>query len=180
MQSWGIQIYTTKSETKAAFADRWIRSLKNILEHLMEDYGYKYIQKLSPFVTTLNCGKNARLTWYQKSQGIRPSVHSVQQATMRILKTQVEDWKQGSLLRVWLTFQEGSYATVYTGNFLKCCRFFQKISDIYKKGWTERDYRLYFLSKKVDQNHSTMESFIIVLVFLLLHSYFQTALWALL
>ena len=32
-----IQIYTTTSETKAAFAERTIRSLKNILYRYMED-----------------------------------------------------------------------------------------------------------------------------------------------
>ena len=34
----GIEIYITKSETKAAFAERTIRSLKNILYYCMEDY----------------------------------------------------------------------------------------------------------------------------------------------
>ena len=39
----GIQIYSTMSETKAAFAERTIRSLKNILYLYIEDNGYKYI-----------------------------------------------------------------------------------------------------------------------------------------
>ena len=50
----GIQIYSTLSETKAAFAECTTRSLKNILYPYMEDYGYKYFQKLSQVVTTLN------------------------------------------------------------------------------------------------------------------------------
>ena len=50
----GIQIYTTMSETKAAFAERTIRSQKNILYRYMEDNGYKYLHKLTQFVTTLN------------------------------------------------------------------------------------------------------------------------------
>ena len=37
----GIQIYSTMSETKAAFAERTIRSLKNILYRYMGDNGYK-------------------------------------------------------------------------------------------------------------------------------------------
>ena len=49
----GIQFYSTLSETKAAFAERTIRSLKNILYRYMEDNGYKYIHKLNQFVTTL-------------------------------------------------------------------------------------------------------------------------------
>ena len=50
----GIQVYSTMSETKAAFAERTIRSLKNILYRYMEDYGYKYIHKLPQFIATLN------------------------------------------------------------------------------------------------------------------------------
>ena len=49
----GLQIYSTMSETKAAFSERTIRSLKNILYRYMENNGYKYIQKLTQFVTTL-------------------------------------------------------------------------------------------------------------------------------
>ena len=54
----GIQIYSTMSETKAAFAERTKRSLKNILYRYMEDNGHKYIQKLTQFVTTLNSRRN--------------------------------------------------------------------------------------------------------------------------
>ena len=50
----GIQIYSTMSETKAAFAERTIGTLKNILYRYMEDNGYKYIHKLTQFITTLN------------------------------------------------------------------------------------------------------------------------------
>ena len=46
------------SETKAAFAERAIRSLKNVLYRYIEDYGYKYIHKLPQFVTTLNTRRN--------------------------------------------------------------------------------------------------------------------------
>ena len=54
----GIQIYSTMSETKAAFAERTIRSLKNILYRYTEDNGYKYIHKLTQFVTTVNSRRN--------------------------------------------------------------------------------------------------------------------------
>ena len=50
----GIQIYSIMKETKAAFAERTIRSLKNMLYRYMEDNGYKYIHKLTQFATTLN------------------------------------------------------------------------------------------------------------------------------
>ena len=50
----GIQNCSTMSETKAAFAERTIRSLKNILYRYMEDFGYKYIHKLPQIITTLD------------------------------------------------------------------------------------------------------------------------------
>ena len=50
----GTQIYPTMSETKAAFAERTIRSLKNILYRYMEDNEFSYIHKLTQLVTTLN------------------------------------------------------------------------------------------------------------------------------
>ena len=46
------------SDTKAAFADRTIPSLKNILYRYMEDYGYKYIHKLPQFIATMNSRNN--------------------------------------------------------------------------------------------------------------------------
>ena len=54
----GIEIYSTRSETKAAFAERTIRSPKNILYRYMEDYGYRYIHKLPQFIATMNSRNN--------------------------------------------------------------------------------------------------------------------------
>ena len=59
--AYGIQVHSTMSETKAAFAERTIRSQKNILYRYMEDCGYKYIHKLSPFITTLNSRRNSSI-----------------------------------------------------------------------------------------------------------------------
>ena len=57
----GIPSYSTMSETKAAFAERTIRSLKNILYRYMEDNGYKCIHKLTQFVTTLNSRRSCSI-----------------------------------------------------------------------------------------------------------------------
>ena len=57
----GIHIYFTMSETKAAYAERTIRSLKNMLYCYMEDNGYKYIHKVTQFVTTLNSRRNCSI-----------------------------------------------------------------------------------------------------------------------
>ena len=57
----GIQVYSTMSETKAAFPERTIRSLKKIPYRYMEDFGYKYIHKLPKFSTTFNSGRNSSI-----------------------------------------------------------------------------------------------------------------------
>ena len=54
----GIQIFSTMSETKAAFAERTIRCQKDILNRYMENNGYKYIHKLTQFVTTQSSRRN--------------------------------------------------------------------------------------------------------------------------
>ena len=46
------------SETKAAFAERTLRPLKNILYRYMEDYGSKYFHKKPQFIATLNSRNN--------------------------------------------------------------------------------------------------------------------------
>ena len=57
----GIQVYSTMSETKAAFTERTIRLLRNILYRYMEDSGYKYIHKLPQFIATLNSRRNSAI-----------------------------------------------------------------------------------------------------------------------
>ena len=46
------------SETKAAYAERAIRSLKNIIYRFMEENACKYIHKLNNFVSTMNTRTN--------------------------------------------------------------------------------------------------------------------------
>ena len=57
----GIQVYSTMTETKAAFAERTIRSLKNILYRYMEDDRYNYIHRLPQFITTLNSRRSSSI-----------------------------------------------------------------------------------------------------------------------
>ena len=49
------------SESKTAFAELTIRLLKKILYRYMEDNGYKYINELTQFVTTLNSRRNCSI-----------------------------------------------------------------------------------------------------------------------
>ena len=62
-----MEKYSTMSETKAAFAERTKRSLKNILYRYMEDNGYKYIHKMTQFVTTLNSRRNCSIELIPKN-----------------------------------------------------------------------------------------------------------------
>lgn len=55
----GIETYTTASEKKSAYAERNIRSLKNIIyKHLENKWTYHYISKLQSFVNTINSRVN--------------------------------------------------------------------------------------------------------------------------
>ena len=61
-----IGVYSTMSETKAAFAERAIQLLKHIIYRNIEDHGEKFIYKLPQSLSTMNCrvnrsiGKSAR------------------------------------------------------------------------------------------------------------------------
>ena len=57
----GIHVYSTMSETEATFVEKKIRSLRKILYRYMEEYGSKYIHKLSQFVKILNSRKPRRI-----------------------------------------------------------------------------------------------------------------------
>ena len=57
------------SETKAAFAERTIRSLKNFIYRYMEGFGYKYIHKLPQFITTLKSRRNSSI--YMKPNTVK-------------------------------------------------------------------------------------------------------------
>ena len=56
-----IRVYSTMSETKAAFAERFIRSLKNFIYRYMEDFRYKYVHKLPQYIATLNSRRNSSI-----------------------------------------------------------------------------------------------------------------------
>ena len=52
-----IQFSSTMSETRAALAERTLRSLKNMLYRYLEVYGNEYFHKLSQFVTTMSSSR---------------------------------------------------------------------------------------------------------------------------
>ena len=66
-------------ETKAAFAERTIRSLKNVLYLYKEKYGYKNIHEKTQVVTALISGRNCSIDLVPKnvkSFDVLPILHS--------------------------------------------------------------------------------------------------------
>ena len=63
----GIQIYSTLSETEAAFPEYTIQSLERRLYRYMEDYEYEYIHNLSQIVTALKSRKNCSMDLIPKN-----------------------------------------------------------------------------------------------------------------
>ena len=81
------------SETKAAFAERTIRSLRNILYRYLEDYGYKYIHKLPQFVATMNSRNIRSIDMKPNRVKVSDYVSTLQQTTQRIQITSVYNWR---------------------------------------------------------------------------------------
>ena len=114
----GIQIYSTMSETKAAFAQRTIRSLKNILYRYMEDNGYKYILKLTQFVTTLNSRRNCSIDLIPKN--VKNSDFSSILYSKPLREFRKPQFKIGDRVRIPkydLPFRKGYKAQITKENF---------------------------------------------------------------
>ena len=104
----GIHKYSTMSEAKAAFAERTTRSLKNVLHRYMEDHSYKYIHKLSKFLTNMISRKIVRdfITKNVKNSDFLSILYSKRLTESRETKFKIRDRNIISL-EVRLTIQEG-------------------------------------------------------------------------
>ena len=117
----GIQVYSTMSETNAAFAGRTIRSLKNILYRYMEDYGYKYIHKLPQFITTLNSRRNSSID-------MRPNTVMNCDFMSTLYSKPLREFKKPTLKiglknanrKIWLAFSQRLQTAVYARSFWNC------------------------------------------------------------
>jgi len=121
----GIHVYHTFSDTKAAYAERAIQSLKNVIYRYMEDSGtYRYIDHLQSFVGTLNSRVN-------RSTGIPPNkikntdflrvLYNKPQATKKPSKK----FSLGDLVRISkvdLPFRKG-YKPQFTKEIFKICKY---------------------------------------------------------
>ena len=101
-----IEIYHTESETKSAFAERNIRSLKNIIyKHLEHTWSWKYIDSLDEFVKTIN-GRVNRVTKMAPSK--------VQKKHVPYLVSLVID--KNASLNPKLRFKEGDFVRIAKPN----------------------------------------------------------------
>ena len=153
------------SETKAAFADSTIRSLKNILYRYMENNGDKYIHKLTQFVTTLNSRRICSIDLIPKNvknSDFLSILYSKPLRQFRKHKFKVEDRVRISMYD--LPFRKG-YKPQFTQEVFKIVAiFFKKPATYTKKCEQDETVRGKILSKRVDRSHLTMESFTMELV----------------
>ena len=110
-----IHIYSTHSEKKSAFAERNIRSLKNIMyKHLEKYWTYSYISKLPEFVNTINTRVN-RVTGLAPNKVFKKhTAHLVSLTNTR--KASRPTFKVGDFVRIAkedLPFKKG-YKQSYT------------------------------------------------------------------
>ena len=103
----GKQIYSTMSETKAAFDERTIRSLKNILYRFMDDNGYMYIHKVTQFVATLISRRNCSIDLIPKNEKNSDFLSILYTKPIREFRKPKFQVGDSSHLEVGLTFQEG-------------------------------------------------------------------------
>ena len=121
------------SETKPTFAERTIRSLKNIRYRYQEDNGYKYIHKVIQFVTTLNSRRNCSIDSIPTK--IRNSDFLSILYSKPLRKFRKPKFKIGDRVRIAKydsPFRKG-YKPQSTKSVRNCCIFFQKTSNIHNK-----------------------------------------------
>ena len=143
----GIQIYSTITETKAALAERTIRSLKNLFNRYTEDFACKYINKLSQFVTTVSSRISCSKKWYQKMSK-NPTFCPFFTAT------QYENIEKPSL-RLETEFaapsnfhlSEGAIGHSLHGKFFEVLKYFSDNLHIHTKGWQVETIRRKFYQK---------------------------------
>ena len=96
----GIDTYTTNSETKSSFAERNIRSLKNIIyKYLEEKWTYIYLPQLPEFVKTINTRVN-RVTQLAPSKVTKKNVAHLVSLTTGSHMVRKPKLKVGDIVRI--------------------------------------------------------------------------------
>ena len=96
----GIHLYSTFSEKKSAFAERNIRSLKNIIyRYLEEKWTYSYINNLDQFVKTINSRVN-RVTKLAPNKVTKKDVPRLVSLTVETRRSQKPKLYVGDFVRI--------------------------------------------------------------------------------
>lgn len=118
-----ILIYSTKSKKKAAYAERAIRSLKNIIYRYMEDSkSLKYYPKLQSFVKTMNSRINRSIRMAPKDVSNHDAIRLI---AMKPVARYTASFRVGDYVRAVLPDQ--SFRKGYKPQF---SREIYKISEI--------------------------------------------------
>ena len=96
----GIQLYSTFSEKKSAFAERNIRSLKKIIHRYLEEkWTYSYIDQLDQFVKTINSRVN-RVTKIAPNKVTKKDVPRLVSLTVQTSSNQKPKFYIGDFVRI--------------------------------------------------------------------------------
>ena len=131
----------------------------------MEDYGYKYVRKMAPVITTLKSKEKCPID-------LIPKIVRNSDFFLFCTASCYENTENPSAI---LETDFGSRSTIYdlgkgisphyTGRIWKCFTFSEKASNINDNGWTRWDHPWQFSTISVDQTYTTMDAITKGLVF---------------
>ena len=123
------------SETKAAYAERKTRSLKKILYCYMEDNGYKFIHKLTQFVTTLNSRRDCSIDLIPKNVKVSEFLSILHSKRLQeFIKPMFKIVDNVRIAKYDSPFRKRYKPQVTQEVFRNCCKFFQETSNLHNEG----------------------------------------------
>ena len=129
----GIHIYQTFSDKKAVFAERAIRSLKNIMYRYMEERDtYRYLPKLQSFAVTMNSRVNRSIAMAPKDVKNVDALRLIHM--QKPLKYKKPKFKVGDNVRISrkeIAFNKG-YKAQFTNEIFRIAKVFDTIPPTYE------------------------------------------------
>ena len=130
----GINTYSTESEKKSAFAERNIRSLKNLIYKYLEDkWTYSYIDKLQDFVNAINSRTN-RVT------NLAPN------------KVTKKDVPRLISLRAEQSLKLVRRPKLYVGDYVKLAKVDIRFRKGYKQSFTDEVFEVFDIQHEIPQH----------------------------
>lgn len=114
-----VHIYHTFSETKAAYAERAIRSLKNIIYRFLEEAdSFKYIHKLESFVKTMNSRVNRSIKMAPKDVTNKDAIAIINSNLRKVSKPRFNVGDYVRIAKKDIPFRKG-YKPQFTDEIFK-------------------------------------------------------------